>query len=79
MTRAEMFSMLAEALEVEESRISESTVIESVEEWNSIGWLTIMSLADERLGVQIDSKALREFKTAGDVANYLEGKGATAK
>ena len=76
MTAAEMLDLIAEALEVEPGTITAETTIADVPEWNSIGWLTIMSLVDERLNVQINSRSVREFRTAGDVVDYVLGKAA---
>ena len=71
MTTNGVIELIAEALEVDTSSLSMDTRIDSVEEWNSIGWLTIMSLVDEQLGVQIESKAIRSFQTVRDVVDYL--------
>lgn len=71
MNPTEMYALIAEALEVEPGTITAETKIKDVDEWNSIGWLTIMSLVDERLNVQINSKDLREFTTAGEVVDYV--------
>lgn len=79
MNSQELIGLFAEALEVEESALSPETRIADVEEWNSIGWLTIMSMVDEQLGVQIESKAIRGFQTVQEVIDYLTAKtGATA-
>lgn len=76
MTTAEMLDLIAEALEVEPGTITTDTKIAEVPEWNSIGWLTIMSLIDERLNVQINSRDVRGFRTAGDVVEHVLGKAA---
>ena len=74
----ELVELFAEGLEVDASTLAPDTRIADVEEWNSIGWLTIMSLVDERLGVQIESKAIRSFQTVQDVVDYLSVKTANA-
>ena len=73
-----MLDLLAEALEVEPGTITAETKIADVDEWNSIGWLTIMSLVDERLNVQINSKDVRGFKTAGEVVDHVLGRASLA-
>lgn len=79
MNTQELIGLFAEALEVDESALTPETRIADVEEWNSIGWLTIMSMVDEQLGVQIESKAIRGFTTVQEVIDYLNAKtGATA-
>lgn len=72
----ELVELFAEGLEIEPSALEPDTRIEDVEEWNSIGWLTIMSLVDERLGVQIESRAIRSFTTVSDVVEYLRARTA---
>lgn len=78
MNSQELIGLFAEALEVEESSLTPDTRIADVEEWNSIGWLTIMSMVDEQLGVQIESKAIRAFQTVQEVIDYLSAKTGAA-
>lgn len=78
MSTNELLELFAEGLEVDASALSMDTRIADVEEWNSIGWLTIMSLVDERLGVQIESKAIRGFETVQELVDYLNQKAAQA-
>jgi len=77
-TPAEVTAMIAEALEISSDDLSPETAIADVEEWNSIGWLTIMSLADERLNIQIGSRDIRGFKTVKDVTDYILNQVAAA-
>jgi acyl carrier protein len=76
MNTQELIGLFAEALEVDESSLTPETRIADVEEWNSIGWLTIMSMVDEQLGVQNESKAIRGFQTVQEVIDYLTAKTA---
>ncbi len=76
MTNENLVELFAEGLEVDASVLKPETRIADVEEWNSIGWLTIMSMVDEQLGVQIESSAIRGFQTVQDVVTYLAAKTA---
>lgn len=78
MNTQELIGLFAEALEVDESSLTPETRIADVEDWNSIGWLTIMSMVDEQLGVQIESRAIRGFQTVQEVIDYLNTKTANA-
>lgn len=64
MTNQELLDLFAEGLEVAPDTLSAETRIADVDEWNSLGWLTIMSLVDEKLGIQLGAKDIRGFKTA---------------
>jgi acyl carrier protein len=79
MSSQEMISLFAEAIEVEPSTLTPETVIANVLEWNSLGWLTIMSLLDERCAIQLTAAQIRGFKTVNDVIEAVSNKLATAK
>jgi acyl carrier protein len=67
MSTQEMIVLFAEAIEVEPSMLKPETVIADVPEWNSLGWLTIMSLLDERCEIQLPAKQIRGFTTVEEL------------
>jgi acyl carrier protein len=77
MNTQELISLFAESIEVEESTLTLDTVIADVPEWNSLGWLTIMSLLDERYAVQLTAPQIRAFKTVSEVVDAVNAKLAT--
>jgi acyl carrier protein len=74
MSDQEMLALFAEGLEVDVSTLSRDTVIADVDDWNSLGWLTIMSLLDEQAGIQLSAEEIRSFRTAGEVMDALSTK-----
>lgn len=72
MTNTELLSLLCEALELPPGSLQGSTEIAGVEEWTSLAWLTIMSLADSRLGVQLSAGQIRQCRTVADVVKILQ-------
>ena len=66
MNPQEIIDLFAEAIEVEPSALTPETVIAEVPEWNSLGWLTIMSLLDERYEIRLTAKQIRSFKVVND-------------
>lgn len=74
MNSDELLGLFAEALEADKSSISMETLIADVPEWTSLVWLSIMSLLDERYGVQLSAREIRRFKTAGDVVECISTK-----
>lgn len=74
MTVQQLLDLFAEALEIEPGSLTLDTKIADVDEWNSLGWLTIMSLVDERLNVELSAREIRGFTTARDVVEHLGGK-----
>jgi acyl carrier protein len=71
MSETEVLDLFAEALEVEPGRLAPDTRIEDVSEWDSVGWLTLMAAVEERLGVELVARDVREMKTVGDVLRYI--------
>ncbi len=78
MTKTELIEIFAESLEVDASTLTPETVIADVPDWTSLAWLTIMSLLDERAGVQLTAKEIRAFKTVNDVIENVLAKTGVA-
>ena len=76
MTDSEIIALLAEALEVDESALTPDTEISSIEEWNSLGWLSVMSLLDERFDVSLSASEIRAMRTVSDVVEHVRSKSA---
>lgn len=79
MNSDELQGLFAEALEADKSTISMETVITDVPEWSSLVWLSIMSLLDERCGVQLSAKEIRSFKTVRDAVECITAKIGTLR
>ena len=78
MTTDELLSLFTEAIEAEPGALAADTRIADVPEWNSLGWLTIMSELDDRLGIQLGSRDIQGFRTVRDVMDYINAKTAAA-
>jgi acyl carrier protein len=78
MTNQELIELFAEALEIEASSIQPEKPIAEYVEWNSLAWLTIMSLLDERYGIQLTGKEIRGFVTVNDVIENVTAKAPEA-
>lgn len=78
MTEQELFAMVAEALEVAPDTISPDTQVEEVEEWNSLGWLSLMSLLDEKCNAQLSSQDIESIKQVSDLTAMLKSRGVVS-
>jgi acyl carrier protein len=74
MNSDELVGLFAEALEADKSAISMDTAIADVPDWSSLVWLSIMSLLDERYGIQLSAREIRSFKTVRDVVECITAK-----
>jgi acyl carrier protein len=78
MTNQELIQLFAEALECEASSIDPQQPIAAYGEWNSLAWLTIISLLDERYEIQLTGKEIRGFVTVNDVIESVTAKASVA-
>jgi len=78
MNSDELLGLFAEALELDKSLISMETLIADMPEWTSLVWLSIMSLLDERCGIQLSAREIRSFKTVRDAVECVTAKIGTA-
>lgn len=74
MSANELVNLFAEALEIEPAGLNLDSKISEYPEWNSLGWLTIMSMVDERFNVQLSAPEIRGFKTVREVADAISKK-----
>jgi acyl carrier protein len=68
----DLLQRLAETLDVEET-LSAETVLESLEEWDSLGALTVVSMFNDELGVTVTSEQVAAAVTVGDLLQLAAG------
>ena len=78
MSSDELIQLFTESIEAEPGSLTPETRIADVPDWNSLGWLTVMSELDDRLGIQLGSRDIQGFRTVQDVIDYVNGKTAAA-
>ena len=72
MTIKEKISLIEEALELEPDTLNESTELESLVEYDSMGKLSLIVLADEEFEKKLTGEQINEFKTVQDVLNFFD-------
>ena len=78
MTEKELINLFADALEIEPSTVQPEEKIADYQGWNSLAWLTIMSLLDERYGIQLAAKDIRSFVKVKDAIEHVMTKTTAA-
>ncbi|MCT4636129.1 MAG: acyl carrier protein [Bacteroidales bacterium] len=71
MKTQEFIDLIVEELEIEDNVITESTTLDSIEEWDSMAELVIISIADSKFDVKLKSKDISAFKTIHDIMNGI--------
>lgn len=64
--------LLADLFEVEVSEIDENVKLIDFDPWDSMSKLSLIVLMDEECGKKLMGEQLREFKTIGDILEFME-------
>lgn len=71
MTDMEKITLLEELMELEEGDLTKDSVLEEIEEWDSLTKLSLMAAVKKQFGKSLTVSELREFKTVGDICAYF--------
>ena len=69
---ADFLRTLCASLSRQPDSLSLEDTPQTVEEWDSIGHLTIIATVEEALGIEIDDKELRTFTSIGELVDRLK-------
>ena len=72
MTDQEKLEAIADSMEVEIDDLSEDTVLESLENWDSIAVLSIIAVINDRLGRFPSSDEILSYRTVGELMGAME-------
>ncbi|WP_417903890.1 hypothetical protein ACD571_06485 [Campylobacter sp. LH-2024] len=67
MNKQEMFSALEEILMLDEGVLKEDSILADFEDWDSLAFLSLMTLFDTKLQMNITSDQIANLKTVSDV------------
>ncbi|MCR5567049.1 MAG: acyl carrier protein [Clostridiales bacterium] len=71
MTNAEKIAKLEETWEMDEGTLTEETALEDVDEFDSMGKLSLIVLCDEEFSKRLDGETIRGFKTVKDILDFM--------
>jgi acyl carrier protein len=72
MTKEEFIEQCCLALQVDPGTLDKESSPDNVEMWDSMGWLSLIAMIDEKLGVTLDTDSLKELKKIGDFISMFE-------
>jgi len=67
----EFIRKLAEALELEENKISTSDKFKEYEEWDSLAVLSVLAMINEEFDITIPRQDFEKLETVKDIYNYI--------
>ncbi len=71
MTNAEKMALLEEAWEMDEGTLKEETVLEGLDEFDSMGKLSLIVLCDDEFGKKLPGDVIRKFETVKDILDFM--------
>ncbi|MDC3163064.1 acyl carrier protein [Candidatus Pelagibacter sp.] len=71
-----MKKIISKALNIKISQIKETINSDQIEEWDSLGQLSIISSLDKKFKGKIDLSKTAELNTYKDIKNFLKKKSA---
>lgn len=70
MTREELIEQLEDMLMLEVGELELDKELESYEDWDSMGYLTLIAMFDSKLNKKLDIATIKKFKTSNDIINH---------
>ena len=74
MNTTELLNMLCKALEIEEGSITLDDTVDTIEEWDSLGHLSILAALD-LLSIDTDKDEFRNFDTVAKLVELVRKEG----
>lgn len=68
----ELIEMLEEIMDVDEGTLEATTILDDLEEWDSLSTLSLMAEAKKNYGKKLSSDEIKNFVTVQDIIDYLQ-------
>jgi len=71
MTNREKLEELSDILEMEEGELTEETVLDDIETWDSLAVLSFISIMNDKFDKFPNATEIRAYKTIGDLMDAM--------
>ena len=68
----ELLEMLEEIMDLDEGTLETTSVLEEIEEWDSLSALSLMAEAKKSYGKELSADEINNFVTVQDIIDYLQ-------
>ena len=68
----EFIEKFAEAIDIEASDLTADTEFRTLDEWDSVAYISVIAMMDEEYDIQIEMAQFKQLKTLGAIAEYIE-------
>lgn len=70
--KEKLISALAEALEMDASKIKTGDKFRDYENYSSLTELSVLAMLDSEFGIELEMKDFNNLKTVNDILEYIE-------
>lgn len=71
MTNREKLALLEDMLELDEGALTEETVLDDIDEYDSMAKLSLIVLMEDEFGVKLTGDVIKGFETVGDIVALM--------
>ena len=71
MTKEEKIAMVEEVLDLDAGDLSEDSILEDIEEWDSLSVLTLISEMKKKFDISLSTAQIRSFVTVSDICAVI--------
>lgn len=71
MSEQEKLAFLEEVLDVEEGSLTADAVLSEMDEWDSLGTLSLTIAVKDKFDKNLTANTIRGFQTAKDICDYI--------
>lgn len=71
MSKEEKIALLVEIMDLEDGDLSEDTILEEIDEWDSLSKLSLIALAKKQFNIVLKTETIKSFVTVKDICDYL--------
>jgi acyl carrier protein len=67
MTKQDLITEIQDILQVDEGNLNEATTLASLEDWDSLAFISIIALFDKKLSKKVPLDELKQCQSVGDI------------
>lgn len=71
MNTQEFIDVFVEELEIEDTKVTLETKLETLEEWDSMGVMVFIGLVSDKFDVKITNQEIKELKSVNDLVEKI--------
>ncbi|MGI5843255.1 MAG: acyl carrier protein [Candidatus Xenobium sp.] len=71
MDKDKKLALLEELFELDSGELTEDTVLEDLDNWDSMTRLSLIVMVDDELGKELTGAQIRNFATVADILDFM--------